>query len=268
MNTTRFADAVLPPATTSATTLAAGATPRLRGRTPIDRDSLVLSVLIPVYNERNTIELILDQVHAVPVRKEVICVNDFSTDGTKEMLDRMYAEGRIHRLIHQPRNMGKGAAIRTALSVSSGNVVIVQDADLEYDPADWPALLEPIIAGLADAVFGSRFLSGPHRVLYFWHSVGNRLLTMVSNMFTNLNLTDMETCYKAIRGEVARALVLRSDRFGFEPEVTARLARAKVRIYEVPISYSGRTYAEGKKIGWKDGVAAFWHIVRYNVFAR
>ncbi len=246
---------------------APGSTPRMRGRTPIDRDSLVLSVLIPVYNERETIELILDQVHAVPVRKEVICVNDFSTDGTKEILDRLYAEGRIHRLIHQPHNMGKGAAIRTALAASTGNVVIVQDADLEYDPADWPTMLEPIISGLADAVFGSRFLSGPHRVLYFWHSVGNKVLTMVSNMFTNLNLTDMETCYKAIRGEVARALTLTSDRFGFEPEVTARLARAKVRIYEVPISYSGRTYAEGKKIGWKDGVAAFWHIVRYNVFA-
>jgi glycosyltransferase involved in cell wall biosynthesis len=244
-----------------------GSTPRMRGRTPIDRDSLVLSVLIPVYNERETIELILDQVHAVPIRKEIICVNDFSTDGTKEILDRLYAAGRIHRLIHQPHNMGKGAAIRTALAASTGNVVIVQDADLEYDPADWPVLLEPIISGLADAVFGSRFLSGPHRVLYFWHSVGNRVLTTVSNMFTNLNLTDMETCYKAIRGEVARALTLTSDRFGFEPEVTARLARAKVRIYEVPISYSGRTYAEGKKIGWKDGVAAFWHIVRYNVFA-
>jgi glycosyltransferase involved in cell wall biosynthesis len=242
-------------------------TPRIRGRTPIDRDSLVLSVLIPVYNERDTIELILDQVHAVPVRKQVICVNDFSTDGTKEILDRLYAEGRIHHLIHQPRNMGKGAAIRTALAASTGNVVIVQDADLEYDPADWPTLLEPIISGLADAVFGSRFLSGPHRVLYFWHSVGNKVLTTVSNMFTNLNLTDMETCYKAIRGEVARGLTLTSDRFGFEPEVTARLARANVRIFEVPISYSGRTYAEGKKIGWKDGVAAFWHIVRYNVFA-
>ena len=246
----------------------APATPRMRGRTPIDRDSLVLSVLIPVYNERNTIELILNQVHAVPVRKEIICVNDASVDGTKEILDRLYAEGRIHRLIHQPHNMGKGAAIRTALAASTGNVVIVQDADLEYDPADWPTLLEPIVSGLADAVFGSRFLSGPHRVLYFWHSVGNRLLTTVSNMFTNLNLTDMETCYKAIRGEVARALMLTSDRFGFEPEVTARLARAKARIYEVPISYSGRTYAEGKKIGWRDGVAAFWHIVRYNVFTR
>ena len=263
MTSTQGTELLAPP---SPSVEAAGATPRLRGRTPIDRDSLVLSVLIPVYNERNTIELILNQVHAVPVRKEVICVNDASADGTKEILDRLYAEGRIHRLIHQPHNMGKGAAIRTALAASTGNVVIVQDADLEYDPADWPTLLEPIISGLADAVFGSRFLSGPHRVLYFWHSVGNRLLTTVSNMFTNLNLTDMETCYKAIRGEIARGLVLTSDRFGFEPEVTARLARAKVRIYEVPISYYGRTYEQGKKIGFADGLQALWLIVRYNLF--
>jgi glycosyltransferase involved in cell wall biosynthesis len=237
---------------------------RLRGNTPLPRETLRLSVLIPVYNERATIRLIVDQVHAVPVQKEIICVNDFSTDGTREILEALAAEGRIDRLIHQPHNMGKGAAIRTALAASTGNVVIVQDADLEYDPADWPGLLEPIIAGTADAVFGSRFLGGPHRVLYFWHSVGNAALTTISNMFTNLNLTDMETCYKAIRGEVARSLTLTSDRFGFEVEVTARLAQAKARIYEVPISYSGRTYAEGKKIGWKDGLAALWHIVRYN----
>jgi glycosyltransferase involved in cell wall biosynthesis len=246
--------------------LAEGKVPRMRGRTPIERDEVRLSVLIPVYNERDTIELILDQVHSVPVQKEVICVNDCSKDGTEAILDRLHAEGRIDRLIHKPVNEGKGAAIRTAMQASTGNVVIVQDADLEYDPADWPQLLEPIIRGQADAVFGSRFLSGEHRVLYYWHSIGNWLLTTVSNMFTNLNLTDMETCYKAIRGDVARSLVLTSDRFGFEPEVTARLAKAGVRIYEVPISYSGRTYAEGKKIGWKDGVAAFWHIVRYNLF--
>jgi glycosyltransferase involved in cell wall biosynthesis len=163
-----------------------------------------------------------------------------------------------------PVNRGKGAAIRTALAASTGNVVIVQDADLEYDPADWPGLLQPIIDGRADAVFGSRFLGGPHRVLYFWHSVGNTVLTTFSNMLTNLNLTDMETCYKAIRGDLARSLHLTSNRFGFEPEVTARLAQSKARIYEVPISYSGRTYAEGKKIGWKDGVAAIGHIIRYN----
>jgi glycosyltransferase involved in cell wall biosynthesis len=236
----------------------------MRGRTPIARDSLVLSVLIPVYNERNTIELILNQVHAVPVRKEIICVNDFSTDGTKEILDRLYAEGRVHRLIHQPRNMGKGAAIRTALAASTGNVVIVQDADLEYDPADWPALLEPIISGLADAVFGSRFLSGPHRVLYFWHSVGNKMLTLLSNMFTNLNLTDMETCYKAMRVEVLRSFELKSNGFGIEPEITAKIFKRGYRVYEVPITYDGRGYDEGKKITWRDGVVALWVLLKYR----
>jgi len=243
------------------------AMPRLRGRTPLGPGELKLSVLIPVYNERATIGLIVEQVNAVPVPKEVICVDDCSADGTPEVLERLLAAGQIQRLIRHPVNRGKGAAIRAALAASTGSVVIVQDADLEYDPADWPALLEPITAGLADAVFGSRFLGGPHRVLYYWHSVGNRLLTTVSNMFTNLNLTDMETCYKAIRGEVARGLVLTSDRFGFEPEVTARLAQARARIYEVPISYAGRTYAEGKKIGWQDGLAAFWHILRFNMLA-
>lgn len=240
--------------------------PRIRGRTPLDRDSVVLSVLIPVYNEERTLEHIIEQVHTVPVMKEIICVNDYSTDRSAQILDRLLAEGRIDKVIHQPYNRGKGAAIRTALANSTGNVVIVQDADLEYDPADWPLLLEPIIEGQADAVFGSRFLGGPHRVLYYWHSVGNTILTTVSNMFTNLNLTDMETCYKAVRGEIARTLVLTADRFGFEPEITARLAQADARVYEVPISYAGRTYAEGKKINWKDGVAAFWHIVRFNVF--
>ncbi len=241
------------------------AQPRMRARTPLDPATMVLSVLIPVYNEQDTISLILDQVHAVPVRKEVICVNDCSTDGSADILAREHAAGRIDRLITQPVNRGKGAAIRAALAASTGDVVIVQDADLEYDPADWPVLLAPIIDGRADASFGSRFLGGPHRVLYFWHSVGNWLLTTLSNMMTNLNLTDMETCYKAMRGEVARALTLESDRFGFEPEVTARLAQAKARIFEVPISYSGRTYAEGKKIGWRDGVAAIRHIIYYNL---
>lgn len=241
-------------------------TTRIRGRTPLPAQDLVLSVLIPVYNERNTIHTILDAVHAVPVRKQVICVDDCSTDGTREELQRLYDAGRIDVLKLHEVNRGKGAAIRTALAASTGNVVIVQDADLEYDPADWTAMLDPIIDGRADAVFGSRFLGGPHRVLYFWHSVGNFVLTTFSNMLTNLNLTDMETCYKAIRGDLARTLHLTSDRFGFEPEVTARLAQRKdVRIYEVPISYSGRTYAEGKKIGWRDGVAAIWHIIRYNL---
>jgi glycosyltransferase involved in cell wall biosynthesis len=243
-----------------------GAPPRLRGRTPLDPDQLLLSVLIPVYDERDTISLIVDQVRAVPIRTEIICVDDCSRDGSREVLERLQREGRIHRLLVHEVNRGKGAAIRTALAASTGNVVIVQDADLEYDPADWPHLLEPIVDGRADAVFGSRFLGGPHRVLYYWHSVGNWVLTTLSNMFTNLNITDMETCYKAIRGDLARSLRLTSNRFGFEPEVTARLAQAKARVFEVPISYSGRTYAEGKKIGWRDGVAALAQIVRFNLF--
>ncbi|MDQ6633191.1 MAG: glycosyltransferase family 2 protein [Gemmatimonadota bacterium] len=222
-----------------------------------------LSVLIPVYNERNTIETILDRVHASSVRTEIICVDDCSTDGTRERLVELHQAGYIHRLILQPHNRGKGAAIRTALTASTGDIVIVQDADLEYDPQDWPALLQPIIVGKADACFGSRFLGGPHRVLYYWHSVGNTILTTFCNMLVNLNLTDMETCYKAVRGDLARGLHLTSDRFGFEPEITARLAQCDARIYEVPISYAGRTYAEGKKINWRDGVAAIWHIVKF-----
>jgi glycosyltransferase involved in cell wall biosynthesis len=241
-----------------------------RPRTPLDRGTLRLSVLIPVYNERDTIELILDEVRSTPFQKEIIVVDDCSVDGTRELLQQLAAEGKIDRLHLQPVNLGKGAAIRQAMSLSTGDVVIVQDADLEYDPADWRQLLEPIVDGRADACFGSRFLGGPHRVLYFWHSVGNKLLTMYSNMLTNLNLTDMETCYKAMRGDLARQVILprlTTDRFGFEPEVTARLAQAKARIFEVQISYSGRTYAEGKKINWRDGVAAFWHITRF-FFAR
>ena len=240
-----------------------------RALTPLDPATATLSVLIPVYNELNTIETILHRVHATPVKKEIICVDDCSTDGTRERLVELHERGVIDRLVLQPQNGGKGKAIRTALAASTGDIVIVQDADLEYDPADWPVLLEPIVAGKADACFGSRFLGGPHRVLYYWHSVGNTLLTLWSNMLTNLNLTDMETCYKAVRGELARSLVgeLTSDRFGFEPEITARLARRDARIYEVPISYAGRTYAEGKKINWKDGIAAFWHILKFNLFA-
>jgi glycosyltransferase involved in cell wall biosynthesis len=229
----------------------------------------VLSVLIPVYNEERTLATILDRVHAVPLKKQVICVNDSSTDASRERLEAERAAGRIDVLIHHERNRGKGAAIRTALAASTGDIVIVQDADLEYDPADWPTLLAPILDGRADASYGSRFLGGgARRVLYFWHSVGNQVLTLFSNMLTNLNLTDMETCYKAIRGDLARSLRLESDRFGFEPEVTARLAQAGARIYEVPISYAGRTYAEGKKIGWKDGVAAIRHIVYFNLVRR
>jgi len=237
-----------------------------RELTPLDPATVRLSVLIPVYNELNTIETILDRVHATPMRKQIICVDDRSTDGTRERLVELHAAGYIDLLILQEQNGGKGKAIRTALTASTGDIVIVQDADLEYDPQDWPVLLDPIVAGKADACFGSRFLGGPHRVLYYWHSVGNRILTTYCNMLVNLNLTDMETCYKAIRGDLARSLHLTSDRFGFEPEITARLAQRDARIYEVPISYAGRTYAEGKKINWKDGLAAFWHITRFAVF--
>ena len=236
-----------------------------RALTPLDPATVRLSVLIPVYNELNTIETILDRVHATPIRKEIICVDDYSTDGTRDRLQMLYDSGYIDRLILQPKNGGKGLAIRTALAASTGDVVIVQDADLEYDPQDWPALLQPLIDGKADACFGSRFLGGPHRVLYYWHSVGNSLLTTFCNMLTNLNLTDMETCYKAVRGDLARSLVLTSDRFGFEPEITARLAQRDARIYEVPISYAGRTYTEGKKISWKDGIAAFWHMLKFSL---
>lgn len=240
---------------------------RMRALTPLDPAATRLSVLVPVYNERDTIDIIIDQVRETPVSKEIICVDDHSTDGTQHILETLLAQGRIDKLHRQPENRGKGAAIRQALSMSTGDIVIVQDADLEYDPADWPVLLEPILAGRADACFGSRFLGGPHRVLYYWHSVGNRLLTTYSNMLTNLNLTDMETCYKAVRGDLARALLprLSANRFGFEPEITSRLAHTGARIFEVPISYSGRTYAEGKKIGWRDGLAAIWHITKFNI---
>lgn len=227
---------------------------------------MIVSVLIPVYNEEDTVAEIVERVRATPYTTEIICVNDCSTDGTRDVLNRLLAEGKVQRVIHQERNRGKGAAIRAAIAASSGDVVIVQDADLEYSPTDWPALFEPLVQGRADAVFGSRFLGGTHRVLYYWHSVGNGLLTTLSNMFSNLNLTDMECCYKAVRGELARSLPLKAERFGFEPEITARLSKANARIFEVPIGYSGRTYQEGKKITWRDGVAALVHIVRYNLF--
>jgi glycosyltransferase involved in cell wall biosynthesis len=241
-------------------------TPLLTPVTPLKKSKLLVSVLIPVYNEAGTIAEIVERVRAAPYTTEIICVDDCSTDGTRDLLARLLSEGQIQQALYQKVNKGKGAAVRAAIAASHGDIVIVQDADLEYSPADWPTLFEPLVQGRADAVFGSRFLGGTHRVLYYWHSVGNGFLTTLSNMFSNLNLTDMECCYKAVRGEMARSLTLKSERFGFEPEITARLARANARIFEVPVGYSGRTYLEGKKITWRDGFAALFHILRYNLF--
>jgi glycosyltransferase involved in cell wall biosynthesis len=223
-----------------------------------------LSVVIPVYNEERTIEEIVRKVRNVPIEKEIIIVDDRSSDSTREKLRALGGEG-IRILLHD-RNQGKGAALRTGFAAVTGDIVLVQDADLEYDPEEYLSLIGPILDGRADVVFGSRFLSGPHRVLFFWHYVGNRLLTLISNIFTNLNLTDMETCYKVFRTEVLKKIRIESDRFGFEPEITAKIAKLKCRVYETPISYSGRDYSEGKKITWKDGLSAFWWIVKFNLF--
>jgi glycosyltransferase involved in cell wall biosynthesis len=227
-----------------------------------------LSVVIPCYNESVTIEAILAAVRGSEITDlEIVVVDDASTDGTREKLRALEGQPGL-RVIFHDRNQGKGAALRTGFRAATGEVVIVQDADLEYDPKDYPKLLAPIRAGKADVVYGSRFVGGEsHRVLYFWHYAANKLLTLFSNMFTNLNLTDMETCYKAFRRDVIQKIDLREDRFGFEPEVTAKVARMGCRIYEVGISYSGRTYAEGKKIGWRDGLRALWCVVRYNVLS-
>ncbi len=225
-----------------------------------------LSVVIPCFNELGTIGTVVAAVKASPVQDlEIIIVDDYSTDGTREILTHI--ESLVDRVIYHDRNRGKGAALRTGIAAATGDIVIVQDADLEYDPQEYPVMIKPILDNKADVVFGSRFAGGQaHRVVYYWHMVGNQFLTMLSNIFTNINLTDMEVCYKAFRREIIQSIKLEENRFGFEPEVTAKVAKKGCRIYEVGISYYGRTYKEGKKIGWKDGVQAIYCILKYNVF--
>jgi len=225
-----------------------------------------LSVIIPVFNEKNTIREVVQRVRETDVgmEKEIVIVDDGSQDGTQDILkDMNFPDTQV---LFQEKNQGKGAALHKGFSNARGDIILIQDADLEYDPADYPTLLKPILDGRADAVYGSRFLGGPHRVLFFWHYVGNKLLTTLSNMLTNLNLSDMETCYKVIKKDVLDRIMLKSKRFGFEPEITVKLAKMKAKIYEVPISYSGRDYSAGKKIGWKDGIAAICHIIRFKFF--
>jgi glycosyltransferase involved in cell wall biosynthesis len=243
-----------------------------------------VSIVIPVYNERAFIEEVLLRVQAAPIDKEIVVVDDRSSDGTRPLLEELgkaQSEGQHEvivqngkarlsleniRFLYQSQNCGKGAALRRGFEAATGDVILVQDADLEYDPRDYGKLLEPIFDGRADVVYGSRFLGGPQRVHYFWHYAGNKLLTLLSDIFTNLKLTDMETCYKVFRREVLQDIELQSNRFGFEPEITAKIAKGTWRIYEVPISYAGRTYAEGKKITWRDGLYTLWYIFRYNLF--
>jgi len=254
-----------------------------RQRNPQSLDNPKLSVVIPVYNEKDTLAEILRRVIDDPTRKEIILVDDFSTDGTRQKLEKMAqlqkegaATAQIDdggeavaladlRIFFQEKNQGKGAALRRGFTEVTGDIVLVQDADLEYDPRDYPKLLEPIVDGRADVVYGSRFLGGPQRVHYFWHYVANKALTLLSDIFTNLKLTDMETCYKVFRTETLKGIQIKSNRFGFEPEITAKIAKKDWRIYEVPISYAGRTYEEGKKITWKDGVKALWCIIWFSI---
>jgi glycosyltransferase involved in cell wall biosynthesis len=222
-----------------------------------------LSIVIPVYNERDTLDILISKVESVDYAKEIILIDDYSTDGTRDVLKKYEGQKNIQVLYHE-LNKGKGAALRTGFSKARGDIIIIQDADLEYDPVDYEILLAPILDGRADVVYGSRFQGGTHRVLFFWHYLGNKFLTTLSNMFTNLNLTDMETGYKVFTKKVNNMLTFKCDRFGFEPEFTAKVAKSKFRVYEVPISYSGRDYSEGKKITWKDGFAAIWYIFKYR----
>jgi glycosyltransferase involved in cell wall biosynthesis len=228
-----------------------------------------LSIVIPCYNEVETIAEIVRKVKAAPVKsKEIVIVDDCSTDGTRELI-RNEIEPNVDKVIYHDHNQGKGAALRSGFQATTGDIVVVQDADLEYNPKEYPELMKPIVEGNADVVFGTRFMGGnPHRVVYYWHMVGNRFLTMISNMLTNINLTDMETCYKMFKREVIQSIKIEENRFGFEPEITAKVARDNYRIYEVGISYYGRTYAEGKKIGWKDGIRAIYAILKYNIWHR
>jgi len=224
-----------------------------------------LSIVIPAYNEKNTIKEVIERVRATPYDKEIIIVDDGSIDGSREILKEIENNPDLKIFYHE-KNTGKGAALRTGFRYVTGDIVIIQDADLEYDPVEYGNLIKPILDGKADVVYGSRFLGGPHRVLYYWHSVANRILTTFSNIMTNLNLTDMETCYKVFNREVLQNISIKSNRFGVEPEITAKVARLDARVYEIPISYSGRKYSEGKKIGWKDAVSAFFFIVKFKIF--
>ncbi len=225
-----------------------------------------ISIVIPVFNEKATVLELLEKVRAVDINKEIILVDDGSTDGTRDIL-RTIDHPEV-RVFLQEKNSGKGSALRTGFQQVTGDIVIIQDADLEYDPAEYPQLIKPITTGAADVVYGTRFAGGTHRVLLFWHYLGNKLLTLLSNMLSNLNLTDMETCYKVMRADIAKRLDIQSKRFGVEPEMTAKFAKMKLRIYEVPISYYGRDYDEGKKIGWRDGISAVWNIIRFRFFCR